>query len=103
LEVSFTELDDSIRAFYCVDSEKPVSIKLGDFESQERLKEIVGRVSEELGREVLVQTVQSESNTSYVVFVGIFYRKEDANDFLDQIENYYPEAEVAELAMAAVN
>lgn len=100
-EFPYTLLNDSIRAYYCVDTEKPVSIKLGDFQSRERLKEIVGSASEQLNREILVQTVQGEGSTSYIVFVGIFYRKEDATDFLDQIENYYPEAEVAELALAS--
>jgi rare lipoprotein A len=98
---AFTPLNDSIRELYCVETHKPVSIKIGDFETQERLKEIVQQASAELGREVLVQTVQNSGDTSYIVFVGIFYRQEDAHDFLDQIEHYYPKAEVSELALAA--
>lgn len=100
-ELPYTILNDSVRAHYCVDTEKPVSIKLEDVETQERLREIVNCAGEELGQKVMVQTVHSANSTSYIVFVGIFYRQEDAHDFLDRIEHYYPEAEVAELALAS--
>ena len=100
-ELPYTILNDSVRAHYCIDTEKPVSIKLADVETQERLKEIVSCAGKELDREILVQTVQGESSTSYIVFVGIFYRQEDAHDFLDKVEHYYPEAQVAELALAS--
>ena len=98
---AYTPLNDSIRELYCIDTDKPVSIKIGDFESQERLKGFVNVANKLLGKEVLVQLVAEKAgDTSYIVFIGIFYRQEDAHDFLDQIEHYYPQAEVAELALA---
>lgn len=98
---AYTPLNDSIRELYCIETDKPVSIKIGDFESQERLKGFVNLANKLLGKEVLVQPVAEKAgDTSYIVFIGIFYRQEDAHDFLDQIEHYYPQAEVAELALA---
>ncbi|MCW5908112.1 MAG: septal ring lytic transglycosylase RlpA family protein [Chitinophagales bacterium] len=104
IESPFIALDDSVRALYAAETEKPVTIKLGDFENREHLREMVTRANNELGREVMVQTVRNtDDELSYIVFVGIFYRQEDAHDFLEQIEHYYPKAEVAELALAPVN
>jgi rare lipoprotein A len=98
---AFTPLNDSIRDLYCIETHKPVSIKIGYFENQKKLREMVFRVNSELGREVLVHSkVEKAGDTSYIVFVGIFYRQEDAHDFLEQIEQYYPKAEISELALA---
>lgn len=104
IEPSFITLNDSTRTIYTAKPEKTITIKLGNFENPEHLREMVTRANNELGREVMVQTVRNANDEiSYIVFVGIFYRQEDAHDFLDLIEPYYPKAEISELASAPAN
>lgn len=94
---------NTIHPIYNVDApattvqDEGFTIKLGDYNSQVSATDIAARAKTELGRSIMMQMVTGENDTSYLVFVGLFYRREEAHDFLDKIETYYPDAEVAQL------
>ena len=73
------------------------TIKLGDYNNQLLATDIAARAKNELGRSIMMQMISGDSDTSYLVFVGLFYRREEAHDYLDKIETYYPDAQVAQL------
>ena len=97
---AYLVLNDSIRSLYCIDTEKPYTIKMGDYESEQQVKEVALAVSRQSNQEVLVQVMSDSDDTTYLVFVGVFYRQDDAEDFLDRMEQYYPEAQVTKLSTA---
>lgn len=100
--IPYLVLNDSIRHLYCMESKRSFSVKVGGFNSEGQLKEIAEQINHDLGREVMVQTISDAKDTNYLVFVGIFYKEDDAKDFLESIENYYPKAEVTELSTASL-
>ncbi len=101
-DLPYLVLNDSIRNLYCIDPKGSFSIKMGDLNSERQLKEMAEQINHELDREVMVQMISDAKDTSYLVFVGIFYKEDEAKDFLESIENYYPKAEVTELTTASL-
>lgn len=95
---------NTIHPIYSIDSSNNIAvqdegftIKLGNYNSQISASDIAARAKNELGRSIMMQMVTGEHDTSYLVFVGLFYRREEAHSYLDQIETYYPDAQVAQL------
>ena len=76
------------------------TIKLGDYNDMVAANDMISRAKTELGRSIMTQMITGENDTLYLVFVGLFYRRDEAHDYLDKIETYYPDAEVAELSQA---
>jgi hypothetical protein len=70
---------------------------MGAFKSEQDADSMIARVSAELDREATTKTIQNKNTTLYLVFVGMFFKRDEADNFLDKIETYYPNAEVAEL------
>lgn len=81
-------------------NESGYTIKIGSYETMYEAHNSVAYAQTEFDRKVMMQMVSGESDTSYLVFVGIFYRRDEAHNFLDKLESYYPEAEMTELSQA---
>lgn len=102
-EVPSIVVGNTIHPIYNVDApttavqDEGFTIKLGDYDNQVSATDIAARAKNELGRSIMMQMVTGENDTSYLVFVGLFYRRDEAHDYLEKIENYYPDAQVAEL------
>jgi rare lipoprotein A len=103
LEVPNLVVSNSVHPIYNVDAptaavqDEGFTIQLGGYNNQVLASDMAARAKNELGRSIMMQMVTGESDTSYLVFVGLFYRREEAHDYLDKIETYYPDAQVAQL------
>lgn len=73
------------------------TIAMGTFKTEQDADSMIARVSAELEREATTKTIQNKNTTLYLVFVGMFFKRDEADSYLDKIETYYPNAEVAEL------
>lgn len=97
-------LGNTIHPVYDVDTPETAvanegfTIKLGKYPDMTAANNMISRAKTELGRSIMTQMITGDNDTLYLVFVGLFYRRDEAHDYLDKIENYYPEAEVAELS-----
>ncbi len=81
-------------------NEHGYTVKIGSYADMMAAHNSVAYAQTEFDRKVMMQMVSGEKDTSYLVFVGIFYRRDEAHNFLDKLESYYPEAELAELSQA---
>lgn len=73
------------------------TIQIGAYKSDKEIFTNVGKVKEQLDRQVIVEKVTTDDGVLYRMFVGTFTNRLDADEYLLRIKTFYPGCFVVEI------
>lgn len=73
------------------------TIQIGAYKSDKEIFNNIGKVKEQLDRQVIIEKVTKDDGVLYRMFVGTFTSRLDADEYLLRIKTYYPGCFVVEI------